>query len=264
MELNKIYNEDCLEGMKKIEDNSVDLVVTSPPYFNARDYSNWETYEDYLLDMKNIFIEVFRITKENRMVAVNISPVIEPRKSRAHSSIRRQIPFDLYSIMKDIGFYMLEDIIWSKPNYTVKNRNGGFFRHRKPLAYKPNLTHEYILVFQKPSKHLIDKTLKDNKEKVDKSLVLGDYEKTSVWDIKPKKDKNHSAVFPLVIPDKIIQYYSFVDDTILDPFMGSGTTAISAINNNRNYIGFELDEGYCKISLDRIKECKEKRNEELL
>ena len=95
-------------------------------------------------------------------------------------------------------------------------------------------------------------------------MVLGDYEKTSVWDIKPKKDKNHSAVFPLAIPDKIIQYYSFVDDTILDPFMGSGTTAISAINNNRNYIGFELDEGYCKISLDRIKECKEKRNEELL
>ena len=254
MELNKIYNEDCLEGMKKLESDSIDLVVTSPPYFNAREYSQWETYEDYLLDMKNIFIEVFRITKENRMVAVNISPVIEPRKSRAHSSIRRQIPFDLYSIMKDIGFYMLEDIIWSKPNYTVQNRNGGFFRHRKPLAYKPNLTHEYILVFQKPSKHLIDKTLKDNKEKVEESLVLGDYEKTSVWDIKPKKDKNHSAVFPLEIPDKIIQYYSFVDDTILDPFMGSGTTAIAAINTNRNYIGFELDEGYYKASLERIEE----------
>ena len=256
MELNKIYNEDCLEGMKKLESDSVDLVVTSPPYFNAREYSQWETYEDYLLDMKNIFIEVFRITKENRMVAVNISPVIEPRKSRAHSSIRRQIPFDLYSIMKDIGFYMLEDIIWSKPNYTVKNRNGGFFRHRKPLAYKPNLTHEYILVFQKPSKHLIDKTLKDNKEKVEESLVLGDYEKTSVWDIKPKKDKNHSAVFPLEIPDKIIQYYSFVDDTILDPFMGSGTTAIAAINTGRNFIGFELDEDYHKASLDRIEEHK--------
>ena len=256
MELNKIYNEDCLEGMKKLDDNSIDLVVTSPPYFNAREYSNWETYEDYLLDMKNIFIEVFRVIKENRMVVVNISPVIEPRKSRSHSSIRRQIPFDLYSIMKGIGFYMLEDIIWSKPNYTAKNRNGGFFRHRKPLAYKPNLTHEYILVFQRPSKDLIDKTLKDNKDKVDKSLVLGDYEKTSVWDIKPKKDKNHSAVFPLAIPDKIIQYYSFVDDTILDPFMGSGTTAIACLNTNRNYIGFELDEGYYKASLDRIEEHK--------
>ena len=254
VELNKIYNEDCLEGMKKLDDNSIDLVVTSPPYFNAREYSNWETYEDYLLDMKNIFIEVFRVIKENRMVVVNISPVIEPRKSRSHSSIRRQIPFDLYSIMKGIGFYMLEDIIWSKPNYTAKNRNGGFFRHRKPLAYKPNLTHEYILVFQRPSKDLIDKTLKDNKDKVDKSLVLGDYEKTSVWDIKPKKDKNHSAVFPLAIPDKIIQYYSFVDDTILDPFMGSGTTAIACMNTNRNYIGFELDEDYHKLSEKRISE----------
>ncbi len=252
MNLNKIYNEDCLEGMKKLEDNSIDLVVTSPPYFNAREYSNWETYEDYLLDMKNIFIEVFRVIKENRMVVVNISPVIEPRKSRSHSSIRRQIPFDLYSIMKGIGFYMLEDIIWSKPNYTAKNRNGGFFRHRKPLAYKPNLTHEYILVFQRPSKDLIDKTLKDDKDKVDKSLVLGDYEKTSVWDIKPKKDKNHSAVFPLAIPDKIIQYYSFVDDTILDPFMGSGTTAITCMNTNRNFIGFELDKEYYDIANERI------------
>src|SRR5699024_5123516 len=109
------------------------------------------------------------------------------------------------------------------------------------------------LVFQKPSKHLIDKTLKDNKEKVDESLVLGDYEKTSVWDIKPKKDKRHSAVFPLEIPNKIIQYYSFVDDTILDPFMGSGTTAIACMNTERNFIGFELDKTYYEKSLERIK-----------
>ena len=91
MELNKIYNEDCLEGMKKLEDNSIDLVVTSPPYFNAREYSQWDSYDDYLKDMNDIFKEIFRITKENRMVVVNISPVIEPRKSRAHASIRRQI-----------------------------------------------------------------------------------------------------------------------------------------------------------------------------
>ena len=256
MELNKVYNIDCLTGLKEMSDDSIDLIVTSPPYFNAREYSNWDSYEDYLKDMSKILKETFRIVKDNRMVVINISPVIEPRKSRKHSSVRRQIPFDLYSIMRDIGFYMLEDIIWSKPNYTVKNRNGGFFRHRKPLAYKPNLTHEYILVFQKPSKYLIDRTLKDNKEKVNKSLVLGDYEKTSVWNIKPKKDKDHSAVFPLEVPDKIIQYYSFVGDIVLDPFIGSGTTALACIKHNRNYIGFELSSEYTDLANKRIGECR--------
>lgn len=252
IELNNIYNMDCLDGLKQMESDSVDLVVTSPPYYNAREYSQWESYEEYLSDMKDIFTEIFRVVKENRRVMVNVSPVIEPRLSRSHKSKRRQIPFDYYIFMKDIGFYLVEDIIWSKPDSTVKNRNAGFFKFRKPMAYKPNLTHEYLLVFEKPSKHLIDKILRDNKEKVENSLVTGDYERTSVWNIKPKYDKQHSAVFPLKVPTEIIKYYSFVGETVLDPFIGSGTTAIACKNLDRNYIGFEISKEYFDLANSRI------------
>ena len=82
IELNKIYNEDCLEGMKRIPDGFVDLTVTSPPYFNAREYSQWQTYDDFLNFLEKVFKENYRITKEGRMCVVNISTIIQPRESR--------------------------------------------------------------------------------------------------------------------------------------------------------------------------------------
>lgn len=169
----EIINEDCLIGLKKINEVCVDLTWTSPPYYNAKSYSEWNTYQDYLDFLENVFSEIYRITKEGRMCVVNLSPVIVQRESRAHESKRLAIPFHFFSIMEKMGWKYIDDIVWVKPEGAAINRNGGFFQHRKPVAYKPNLVSETILVFQKPAKFLIDKIVRSYKDEVlEKSLVL--------------------------------------------------------------------------------------------
>ena len=131
MELNKVYNVDCLEGMKQIEDNSFHLCVTSPPYFNARDYSHWDTYEDYIDWLKQVFSEVYRVLKDGRMCCVNISVIIQPRAKRSEESKRIALPFHFVNLMEEIGFKFIEDIIWVKPDGSAKNRNGRFFQGKE-------------------------------------------------------------------------------------------------------------------------------------
>ena len=249
----KLFNGDCLEVMKSIPDGSVDLTVTSPPYFNAREYSQYETYQLYLDFLESVFDLVMQKTKEGRMVAVNLSVIIEPRESRNKESNRYPIPFHFVNIMEKIGWKFIEDIIWVKPEGAVANRNGGFYRHRKPIAYKPNTVNEYILVFQKPCDFLIDKIIKDCDES---SLVKGDYQRTNVWYIQPenKLSKLHSAPYPKELASNLIKYYSFRGDIVLDCFMGSGTTGVAAKQLDRNFIGIELDETYFNLAKNRIDE----------
>ena len=190
------------------------------------------------------------ITIDGRFCAVNLSVVIEPRVKRHAESTRYPIPFHFVSLMTELGWRFIEDIVWVKPEGAVSNRNGGFFRHRKPLAYKPNTVTEYIFVFQKPCTFLIDKMIKDVGAD---SLVLGEYDRTNVWEFSPEtKLKEHSAPYPIELPTKLIRYYSFVDDVVFDPFMGSNTTGLAANNLNRKYIGIERDEKYFKLSCDRV------------
>jgi DNA modification methylase len=255
IELNKIYNENCLDLINKINDNSIHLICTSPPYFNVKEYSNWDTYDDYLNFLKNVFEKCFRILKEGRMCVVNISTIIQPRISRNHESKRIPLPFHFVHIMEDIGFKFLEDIIWVKPEGSAKNRNGGFFRHRQPVAYKPNVVNEYIFVFQKPMKGLIDKIVRSYKGEIkQKSLVEDGYERTNVWYMNPETNSKHPAPFPEELSDKIIKYYSYVGDIVFDPFMGSGTTAISCRKLNRNYIGSEIHKEYIDLANERLKQ----------
>jgi DNA modification methylase len=246
IELNTIYNENCLDTMKRMNDNSIDLIVTSPPYYNAREYSQYDTVIVYMNNMKDIFSEAFLKLKENRMCVINISPIIIKRESRQTQSYRIPLPFYFVPMMESIGFEFLEDIIWKKPNGAVPNRNGGFFRHRKPIAYKPNIVTEYILVFKKPSDVLIDKILKND------SLVVGEYDRTNVWEINPETKSCHPAPFPVELSNKVIRYYSYENDIVYDPFMGSGTTAKSCLLSNRKYIGSEISEEYCDIIRQRI------------
>jgi len=252
-----LYNQDCLVAMQQIKDESIDLIVTSPPYYNARQYSQYNSLDEYLSTMKQIFQNCFHKLKESRILAVNISCVIVPREKRSTQSYRLPLPFYFTNFLLDIGFEFLEDIIWVKPNGSVPNRNGGFFRHRKPLAYKPNCITEYILIFKKPSLKLIDKFLKND----EKSLVLGEYEKTNVWHMNPTKNKIHDATFPINLSNKIIRYYSYIGDTVLDPFSGLATTGISCLHLERNFIGIEKNTEYYEASKNRIKEHQLKKGE---
>lgn len=255
MKESKIICGDCIKELFDLYSQGVNvqLTVTSPPYFNARDYSHWKTYKEYLDWLESVFSLVYDITEDGRMCCINVSPVIEPRISRNNESTRYPIPFDLTHIMCKMGWKFIEDIIWEKPEGSVPNRNGGFYRHRKPMAYKPNSVTEYILVFQRPMKGLIDKILrKTPKDIMDKSLVGDNYERTNIWRFNPETKSEHPAPFPLELPQKLIQYYSFVDDVVLDPFMGSGTTCLAAKNNDRRYIGIEKCEDYYIMSKKRL------------
>jgi DNA modification methylase len=231
----------------------VHLTVTSPPYFNVKDYVNYESYEAYLDTLSRIFTLVFQKTFDGRVCCVNLSNILIPRLSRAHESKRIPLAFHFVGLMEKIGWKFLEDIVWVKPEGAAKNRNGGFFQHRQPLAYKPNTVNEYILIFQKPSGKLIDSIVRSyDAETADKSKVDGSYERSNVWHINPETRSQHPAPYPVSLTDKLIRYYSYVGDIVLDPFMGSGTTAVGAKQLHRKYLGYEIHKEYIDIAEKRL------------
>lgn len=242
---NVIVNADVLEVLKFVPEESIHLTFTSPPYYNARDYSIYASYEAYLKFLEEVFLETFRITKEGRFLIVNTSPVIVPRISRAHSSKRYPIPFDLHYILSKMGWEFIDDIIWMKPEYSVKNRIGGFQQHRKPLAYKPNSITEYLMVYRKRTDKLIDWNIRQyDLQTVNESKVQDGFETTNVWQISPKSDKIHSAIFPVDLCKRVIEYYSFKGDLVFDPFGGSGTLGRTAKSLNRKFFLTEKEEKY--------------------
>ena len=248
---NKVIKGDARTILNEVPKNSIDLTFTSPPYYNARDYSFYDSYSSYLKFLETTFKRLHEATKEGRFFVLNTSPVIVPRFSRSHSSKRYAIPFDIHAILTKIGWEFIDDIIWLKPEASVKNRNGGFFQHRTPLTYKPNSITEYLMVYRKKTTKLIDWNLKQYSADIkNKSKVSGSYDSSNVWSVDPKFDKLHSAVFPEKLVEKVVQYYSFEGDLICDPFAGSGTVGLQARTMNRNFLLIEIDETY----IDRIKE----------
>ena len=250
---NIIVCADVVETLKAIPDESVHLTFTSPPYYNARDYTLFQSYEAYLSFLTAVFKETHRITKEGRFFVLNTSPVIVPRISRAHSSRRYAIPYDIHPRLTEIGWEFIDDIVWAKPDCTVKNRNGRFFQDRKPLGYKPNSVTESVMVYRKKTDRLIDWNMRQYDEDIVRaSRMLGEYEKTNVWMINPSTDKVHPAVFPVELADRIIRFYSFKGDLIFDPFGGSGTVGEAAMALDRYFFLCEKESEYVEHAMEQI------------
>lgn len=242
---NVVVNGDVRDVLKIIPDESIHLTFTSPPYYNARDYSTYQSYQEYLDFLVEVFKEVHRVTKEGRFFILNTSPIIIPRVSRKHSSKRYPIPFDIHPHLVNMGWEFIDDIIWLKPESSVKNRNAGFLQHRKPLGYKPNPVTEYLMVYRKKTDKLIDWNIKQyDWSIVQKSKVFEEYETSNVWKIDPTFNKVHSAVFPLELCNRVIKFYSFKGDLIFDPFAGSGTLGKAAKNLDRLFFLTEIDKKY--------------------
>ena len=242
---NTIVHGDVQEILKYVPDDSIHLTFTSPPYYNARDYSIYPSYQEYLIFLKNVFKQVHRVTKEGRFLLINTSPVIIPRISRQHSSKRYPIPFDLHRYIVEMGWEYIDDIIWLKPETSVKNRVGGFQQHRKPLGYKPNTVTEMVMVYRKKTTKLLDWNIRQYpKEIVEKSKIIGDFDTSNIWKIDPVYSKNHSAVFPAELCRRIIEYYSFQGDLVFDPFGGSGTFGKTAKALNRKFFLTEVNNEY--------------------
>ena len=248
---NVVVRGDVRDILKYVPDESVHLTFTSPPYYNARDYSIYQSYSEYLEFLAEVFKEVHRITKEGRFFLLNTSPIIIPRISRQHSSKRYPIPFDIHPYLIQMGWEFIDDIVWEKPEASVKNRNAGFLQHRKPLAYKPNPVTEYVMVYRRKTDKLIDWAMRQyDWNTVKQSKVLEEYETSNVWKIDPTFDKVHSAVFPKELCNRVIKLYSYKGDLVFDPFAGSGTLGKAAKSSGRYFFLTEKEWGY----IERIRQ----------
>ncbi|MBU1680816.1 MAG: HEAT repeat domain-containing protein [Bacteroidetes bacterium] len=248
---NVVVNGDVLEVLKIISDKSIHLTFTSPPYYNARDYSIYQSYDEYLEFLRVVFKEVHRITKEGRFFILNTSPIIIPRVSRQHSSKRYPIPFDIHPFLMQMGWEFIDDIVWVKPEFSAKDRNSSFRQHRKPLAYKPTAITEYLMVYRKKTHKLIDWNIRQYDYKtVQESKVVGEVDQINTWNIDPTFDKTHTAVFPMELCLKVLKYYSFKHDLVFDPFGGSGTFGKAAQSLDRFFFTTEISDKY----FERIKE----------
>lgn len=232
----RIYNQSS-ETMP-IPDNSIGLVFTSPPYNVGKDYDDNMTLEAYLDLIRRVGSEVYRVLKPGGRFVVNI----------ANLGRKPYIPLHayFYQIHSEIGFLPMGEIIWQKG----KGANGSCAWGSWRSARAPRLRdlHEYLLVFAKGSFTRPDKGASDMTPDEFTESTL------SVWEILPVSAKKvgHPAPFPVELASRVIKLYSYVNDVVLDPFIGSGTTGIAAKKNGRHYVGFEISPEYCRLAEERI------------
>ena len=230
------------ENMKEIPDNSLHLMITSPPYNASKEYDKDLSLDEYLDMLRRVFSETYRVLVNGGRACVNI----------ANLGRKPYIPLSDYvsKMMIDIGFNMRGEIIWNKAASASPSTAWGSWQS----AANPILrdVHEYILVFSKGEYRR--KRTPDKKNTITKEQFM-EWTK-SIWTMNAESAKRigHPAPFPVELPYRLIQLYSFENDIILDPFIGSGTTAIAAIQSNRFYIGYDTEEKYIKLAENRIAE----------
>jgi len=249
---NTIGFGDCGELLEEMPAESVDLIFTSPPYFNARpEYSEFEEYETYLLKLRQVIRKCHRVLSEGRFFVINISPVLLRRASRNQASKRIAVPFDLHRIFVEEGYDFIDDIIWLKPEGAgwATGRGRRFAADRNPLQYKTVPVTEYVLVYRKHTDLLIDWHIRNHpdQEVVKASKIADGYERTNVWKINPVTNSKHPAAFPVELAEKVITYYSFKGDVVLDPFAGSGTVGLAAASLDRRFVLFESNFNYLEL-----------------
>lgn len=254
---NTIGFGDCGELLEEMPAESVDLIFTSPPYFNARpEYSEFEEYETYLLKLRQVIRKCHRVLSEGRFFVINISPVLLRRASRNQASKRIAVPFDLHRIFVEEGYDFIDDIIWLKPEGAgwATGRGRRFAADRNPLQYKTVPVTEYVLVYRKHTDLLIDWHIRNHpdQEVVKASKIADGYERTNVWKINPVTNSKHPAAFPVELAEKVITYYSFKGDVVLDPFAGSGTVGLAAASLDRRFVLFESNFNYIELMQQTI------------
>jgi DNA modification methylase len=256
---NTIALGDCEAILPDLPSGSVDLVFTSPPYYNARpEYSDYITYQEYLLKLRKVIQNVHRVLGEGRFFVMNIAPVLIRRTSRSEASLRIAVPFDVHQLFIQEGFDFIDDIIWEKPEGAgwATGRGRRFAADRNPLQYKAVPVTEYILVYRKHTDKLIDWNLRTHPEPelVQASRIEDDYERTNIWRIQPTYDKRHPAIFPVELAERVIRYYSFKGDVVLDPFAGIGTVGKAAVRLDRRFVLIERESEYVNIIREEVKQ----------
>jgi len=245
----ELYLGDCLEIMQELEDNSIDLIITSPPYFNLREYSNWETYDAYIYSVDLWFEQLSRIIKPGRYIFWNLQDSY-PNRLFDKQAPRKHLPLSSDTIQQAIKYINYEDnIVWFKGKAGATQRMFGSYPYPPTLIFSK--LHENILVFRKEGQAKYSRT-EDSKISKEQWVNLTN----SVWEFPPKTHSKHPAPFPIILPTRAITGWSLVGDTILDPFMGSGTTGVACKQTERNFVGIEINPKYFEIAEKRIAEAQ--------
>ncbi|MFX1238547.1 MAG: DNA-methyltransferase [Promethearchaeota archaeon] len=238
--LDKIIHGDS-QNMKLVPDNSVHLMITSPPYNVTKDYDDNLTLSEYLSLLKHVFEETWRVLVAGGRAAINIANVGRKPYIPLHSYV--------IQIMLEIGFHMRGEIIWNKgASAGVSCAWGSFASASNPCLRD---VHEYILVFSKLTNKL-ERGKKENTIKKDNFIKWT----KSIWSFPAVSAKKigHPAPFPVELPRRLMDFYSYKGNVVLDPFIGSGSTAIAAIELDRHFIGYENSLEYVTLANKRINE----------
>lgn len=266
--LNKVYFKDA-KSMSELPDNSVHLIVTSPPYFNIKDYSldgyqkmktsesvkgqigDIPEYKNYIEAMLEVWKECERVLKPNGKIVIN-TPLMPMIKKNFTTHYNRHI-FDInsdieHSILNNTKLYLLDVYIWNRTNPRKKLMFGSY---PYPRNFYAQNTIEFVTVYVKDgqSENGLPQDIKEKSKLTEKEWV--EFTK-QIWNI-PVPNKGdmafgeHSAIMPEEIVRRCVRLFTYVGDTILDPFAGSGTTLRVAKELERNYVGYEISESYKKI-----------------
>lgn len=247
--LNRIFCKSS-EDMAELPDNSVHLMVTSPPYNVGKEYDRDATLDEYLEFLGRVWREVWRVLVPGGRACVNIANLGRKPYIPLHSLIIKG--------MQGMGFLMRGEIIWNKASSASPSTAWGSWR--SPANPTLRDVHEYLLVFSKRS----FSRKREEKPTISREDFL-EFTK-SVWTFPAVSAKSvgHPAPFPVALPHRLIQLYTYEDEVVLDPFMGSGQTAIAALNDNRRYVGYEIEPQYVALADKRINQFRREFKSPLL
>lgn len=235
--LNQIFTHTS-ETMGELPDNSIALMVTSPPYLVGKDYDTNDSLEDYFELLQRVFTETHRVLQPGGRVAINV----------ANLGRKPYIPLTAHiaAIMDTIGFHHRGEIIWRKAAGASGSCAWGSWRSPSNPTIRD--LHEYILVFSKARMGRVVR----GESTITKEAFMRDT--LSIWDIRPESATRigHPAPFPVELPQRLIELYTYRGEVVLDTFMGAGTTAIAARNTGRHFIGYETVDAYRTIATERL------------
>lgn len=260
MKTHHVLFEGDARDLSFIPTESIQLVVTSPPYWTLKEYNahkdqlgHVQDYELFVSELEKVWQHCYRLlVPGGRMVIVVGDVCLSRRENGRHLVV--PLHADITVSCKKIGFDNLNPIIWHKiSNASYEVENGSKFLGK---PYEPNAIIksdiEFILMQRKPGGYRQPTQEQREQSRIGKN----DYSQwfNQIWNVNGASTRNHPAPFPLEVASRLVRMFSFYGDTVLDPFAGSGTTMLAAMLNNRNSIGIEIDEEYCKLAMRRLKD----------